>query len=60
MRRGALMPGLVPHLQVTSALPLPALHRLWQGSTRRVSIQTQPGNAGMMPAGLGDVGAKDG
>ena len=60
MRPGAPMPGSVPRPQVPSASPLPALHQPWQGSSRRVFIQTQHGNSGMMPAGLGDVRVKDG
>lgn len=46
--------------RVPSASPVPALHWPWQGSSRRVSIQTRHGNSGMMPAGLGDVRVKDG
>lgn len=60
MRHGTPMPGPVPHPQGASASPLPALRQPWQGSSRRVSIQTQHGNSGMMPAGLGDVRIKDG
>lgn len=60
MRHGTPMPGPVPHPQGASASPLPALRRPWQGLSSCVSIQTQHGNSGMMPAGQGDVRIKDG
>lgn len=45
--------------RVPSASPVPALHRPWQGSSRRVSIQIWHGNSGMTPVELGDVRVKD-